>query len=147
MEYARVTTGTQDYITDASARVHTWHADAGEGAGGQDTAPNPEEMLLGALGSCITQTLHMYANRKGWPLERVEVDLAFEKLKAADVPEYTGDAKFVHYIRHRIRIYGDLDEKQRERLMEISERCPVRRILNGPTSVVNDETIDYPEAE
>ncbi len=132
MEKARVV--TQDgYQTTISNGRHEWHADVGEGAGGLDSAPNPEEILLGALGSCTVQTLHMYANRKGWDLQRVEIDLAFHKQRADEVADYDGDAKFVHTIHKDIRLHGDLDDTQRARLLEIGEKCPVHRILLGPT--------------
>lgn len=132
MEKARAVTEA-GYRVTASTTKHNWYSDAPAIAGGEDTAPNPEEMLLGALGACTVQTLHMYANRKGWDLQRVEVDLEFDKQRADDVPEYQGDAKFVHNIRKQIRLVGQLDEAQRARLMEIAEKCPVNRILLGLT--------------
>jgi uncharacterized OsmC-like protein len=132
MEKARVVT-QEGYQTTITNGRHEWHADVGEAAGGVDSSPNPEEILLGALGSCTVQTLHMYANRKGWDLQRVEIDLEFHKLRAEEVEDYDGEAKFVHRIHKDIRLIGNLDEKQRARLMEIGEKCPVHRILLGPT--------------
>lgn len=133
------------YRTTASTPHHTWHADLSVAAGGTDTAPNPEEQLLGALGSCTVQTLHMYADRKGWDLQRVEVNLEFEKVRATEVEEYDGDAKFVHKIHKDIRLIGNLDDKQRERLMEIATKCPVNRILLGPTWMTQEEVKRTPE--
>lgn len=140
METANVST-ENGYRTIAKARTHVWNADVAEGAGGEDSAPNPEEMLLGALGSCTTMTLHMYANRKGWDLQKVSIDLSFEKVRAEEDPTYDGDAKYVHRIRQDITLHGDLDEAQRARLMDIAGRCPVHRILDGPTTITEAEIL------
>ncbi len=134
MEKATVATDA-GYRTIINTPTHQWHGDMPESAGGTDTAANPEELLLGALGSCTTMTLHMYANRKGWDLQRVEIDLSLDKVRAEEVEEYDGDARFVHTIQQSLRFHGDLDEKQRARLMEIAGKCPVHRILDGPTLV------------
>jgi putative redox protein len=87
----------------------------------------------------------MYANRKKWDLQRVEIDLSFEKVRAAEVAEYDGDAKFVHKIHKDIRLFGNLDDAQRERLMEIATKCPVNRILQGPTWLTQEDTTPTPE--
>ncbi|MEO0561924.1 MAG: OsmC family protein [Chloroflexota bacterium] len=139
-EFARVETD-QGYRTRITARTHTWNGDMPISADGTDTAANPEELLLGALGSCTTMTLHMYANRKGWDLQKVSIDLTLEKVKAEDDPTYDGDAKFVHRIEQKLTFHGDLDDKQRERLMYIAGRCPVHRILDGPTLTTETEVI------
>lgn len=144
VERARTVTDVGYRVTATTAK-HTWYADAPEVADGEDSAPNPEEMLLGALGSCTVQTLHMYANRKQWDLQRVEVNLEFDKQLAKDVPDYDGDAKFVHHIRKDIRLFGELDDAQRERLMDIAEKCPVNRILLGPTHVTKDTLLPIEE--
>jgi len=118
---------------------HTWYADETEAAGGLDTAADPEQQLLGAVGSCMVITVQLYARRKEWPLEKVEVELDIEKLNAADYPNYQGDAQFVYEVRERVTLHGDqLTDEQRTRLMEISTKCPVRRILTSPTFFVHD---------
>lgn len=144
MDSAHVITD-KGYRTIVTSRSHTWHGDMPVDADGTDTGPNPEEMLLGALGSCTTMTLHMYANRKGWDLQKVEVELEFEKIKAVDYPDYDGDAKFVHRIRQKIQLHGNLDDAQRKRIMEIAGRCPVHRILDGPT--ITTEVEVRPDAD
>ena len=67
------------YHTTATARGHVWHADLPDD--GEDFSPTPEELLLGALGSCMTQTAKLYAARKGWQIDRVEVTLDFERFR------------------------------------------------------------------
>lgn len=139
MAHVTVTTG-EGYQTIAKTRNHTWHADESIENGGKDSGPDPMEMLMGALGSCIVITLHLYANRKKWPLEKVEVDLQIQKFNAAEYPAYEGDAQFVHEIKEQVSIFGDnLTEDQRARLMDVATKCPVRRVLSTPTFFVHPE--------
>jgi putative redox protein len=133
------------YQTTIRARDHVWDADVPQAEGGTDSAPNPEEMLLGALGSCIAMTTKMYANRKQWPLERVEVTLELERFKGSDYAAYNGEAQFVHEIRESITFYGPLSDDQRVRLLEIAGKCPVRRIITSPVFIV--EKMLQPETE
>jgi putative redox protein len=118
---------------------HTWYADEPVSDGGTDTAADPNEQLLGALGSCMAITVQMYANRKQWPLEKIEVELDLRRFNGADYPAYKGDAHFVHEIREKIVLHGPLTDEQRVRLMEISTKCPVRRVLVNPTFFVEAE--------
>lgn len=142
---AAVTVWTdQGLRTTAKARQHTWHADE-PGDGGGDSAPTPTEMLLGALGSCIVITVHLYANRKNWPLEKVEVNLELQRFNASDYPAYQGDAQFVHEIREQVVVHGaGLDDTQRARLLDIAKKCPVRRVLTNPTFFVEPEANPIP---
>jgi putative redox protein len=117
-------------------RNHTLTADETLDRGGTDTAPTPMEMLLGALGACIVITIQMYAQRKNWPLEAVNVTLSLERFKKEDYPAYTGDAGFVNEIRQEVTLKGNLTDEQRARLLEIGNRCPVHRTLENPTFFV-----------
>jgi uncharacterized OsmC-like protein len=131
--------------TVASARDHIWYADEPIQDGGIDSAPTPKEMLLGALGSCMVITVHMYANHKNWPLDKVEVRLDIAEIKAADYPGYQGDARYVNEIHEEVIIHGDqLTPEQRERLREIAGKCPVRRVLINPTFFVDAGRIVEP---
>ena len=132
------------YRTTISAGDHTFHADEPVQDGGTDTAPTPVQMLLGALGSCMAVTARMYAERKGWPLEAVEVSLDMERFRGSEYAGYEGDAAFIHEIRDQIVFHGPLDVEQRERLLEIAGRCPVHRAIENPaffvTEMLNAET-------
>lgn len=131
------------YRTRAAARQHTWYADASETDA--DSAPNPEEIFLSSLGACMAMTAKMYANRKGWALEGVQIELSLERMTGAEYPGYQGDAQFVHEIREKITLQGDLDDQQKARLMEIIGKCPVRRVVTSPVFFV--ETLIDAEAQ
>ena len=120
-----------------SARHFTWYSDEPIEDGGTDTGPKPTELLLGSLGACVAITTRLYADRKGWPLEGVEVTLDYEKFNGRDYPGYTGDAPFVYEFRESIALHGPLNDEQKARLLEIAQKCPVRRILENPVFFVD----------
>lgn len=112
-----------DYIVEFTDPAgHRWQADEPEALGGGDTAPDPMQLVLSGLGACTAITLKMYAARKQWPLRDVEVEL---ELNPAGKPEAGND------IRRQVRLEGDLDEAQRERLLQIANACPVHKLLAG----------------
>ena len=119
--------------TTISVRQHEWHVDEPISDGGEDTAPTPGEMMLGALGSCMAITCKMYADRKGWDLQSVEVAVDYERFKGSDYPAHDGADAFVHEVRKSLVFHGNLDEKQRRRLHDIAGKCPIHRLLATPT--------------
>ncbi len=121
------------YRTTISTRDFAWHSDLPESSGGDNSAPTPEEIILGALGSCMAQTAKLYANRKGWDLQDVEVTLSVERFSGKDYDDYDGDELWIHEIREKVVLHGDLSEDQRARILEITTKCPVRRIIATPT--------------
>ncbi len=127
-----VVTLEDGYYTTASSRQHRWHADLPESSDGTDNAPTPEELLMGTLGSCMSQTGKLYAARKGWQIDRIEIRLNFERFSGKDYPGYEGDANFVHEIREYITLEGPLDDAQKKRIIEIMGKCPVRRVIANP---------------
>jgi putative redox protein len=115
-------------------------ADEPRELGGADRGPSPYALLLSALGSCTVMTLRMYADRKGWPLQQAVCHLRHAKVHATDCEgcELEDNPKGkVDRIERRIELRGDLDDAQRQRLMEIADRCPVHRSMaEGPIAVV-----------
>jgi putative redox protein len=132
----------QGYQTSIKIRQHTIIADEPEQAGGTDTGPTPMEILLGTAGACIAVTTRAYAQRKGWPLGKVSVELEMERIKREDYPAYTGDAPYVNEIRERVQFEGPLTDEQKGRLMYIAGKCPVHQTLLNPVffAEVLDET-------
>jgi len=124
------------YKTVIQVRNHTLIADEPVSDGGTDAGPSAKEYLLVALGACATITMKMYAERKKWPLEGIEIDLSTERYKTVDYPAFLGDGDFVHEFRQRIVIKGALSEEQKQRLLEIAGKCPVHRVLTEPSFMI-----------
>jgi putative redox protein len=137
-----VTEGNRRFPRDVTTDGHRWLADEPRNAGGDDLGPDPYEHLLAALGTCTSMTIRMYANRKSWPLEDVTVRLSHRREHDRDCEACEGDEAKLDVIERWIGLVGDLDQSQRERLMQIADRCPVHRTLTGKirirTSIEDD---------
>jgi putative redox protein len=116
---------------EIQAGPHRLVADEPVDQGGADTGPNPYDLLISALGACTSMTVSLYARRKGWPLEGVEVRLRHQKIHAADCAECETKEGKVDQIEREIRLFGPLDDAQRARLIEIANKCPVHRTLTS----------------
>ena len=125
----------KNYQVEITADNHLWVADEPRDVG-DDVGPNPYDLLLGALGACKVITVQMYARKKGWPLEGVRVALGISRIHAKDCEdcESDPDAK-IDVIECEIRFQGELAIEQIQRLVEISERCPVHQTLTSETKI------------
>ena len=128
--------GTGAFTVTISAGRHTWLADEPASVGGDDLGPNPYEMLSAALGACTAMTMRMYARRKKWPLESVRVVLDHSKIHAADCTDCETKVGKIDRIEREIAITGELDDAQRQRLLEIADMCPVHRTLHSEVQIV-----------
>ncbi|MET0679806.1 MAG: alpha/beta fold hydrolase [Burkholderiales bacterium] len=118
-----------------TAGRHVLRADEPVSVGGLDSGPSPYDLLLAALGACTSMTVRLYADLKGLPLERVEVELQHYKIHAADCTECETREGRVDRIDRVLRLEGALDAAQRARLLEIANRCPVHRTLHSEITV------------
>jgi putative redox protein len=119
----RITTGRHELMVDEPAPV------------GDDAGPTPYDLLLGALGACTSMTVRMYANRKDWPLEEIRVTLRHKRIHAKDCAECETTKGFIDHIDLDIELAGELDDSQRERLLQIAERCPVHQTLTSEIDI------------
>ena len=118
-----------------AAGRHVIHADEPVAAGGTDTGLSPYDLLLAGLGACTSMTIRMYANLKGFPLERATVELRHEKIHAADCTDCETREGKIDRIDRLIRLEGPLSEEQRAKLLEISNKCPVHRTLHSEVTI------------
>lgn len=126
------------YETTLTAGRHDLTADEPESVeGGGDAGPDPYDYLLMALGSCTVITVKMYARRKEWPLEDVYLELRHHKSHKEDCENCDDPGSMIDRIEVELILKGDLDQEQKERLLEISERCPVHRTLKGDIQIEN----------
>ncbi len=129
-----VKTGQSHFHTDVMARHHALVADEPHSLGGTDHGPTPYDFLLAGLGSCTSITLRMYADRKEIPLEDVIVRLSNKKVHAQN-----DQGKLIKrdVMTRRIELFGDkLTGEQRERLLEIADRCPVHKTLHQGSEII-----------
>jgi putative redox protein len=109
---------------------HTLTADEPRGSGGRDEGPSPQELLAASLASCSAVTLEMYADRKGWDIGDVTIDVTYEPAQRGSPTRF----------EINVKLPKELPEDQRERLMQIVARCPVHRTLEG--EVIFDEKLE-----
>lgn len=109
---------------------HHWLADEPTTVGGNNSGPDPYEHLLAALGTCTSMTIRMYANRKKWPLENIGINLYHERSYNTDCQQCDEAPQQIDYLNREITLEGDLDNEQREKLLEIADKCPVHKTLH-----------------
>jgi putative redox protein len=119
------------FMNEVFTASHKMVADEPVTAGGTDRGPDPYGLLLAALGACTSMTLRLYAQHKQLPLRRVSVKLRHSKIYAQDCDDCDTREGKLDQIEREITIEGDLDGDQRERLLEIANRCPVHRTLTS----------------
>lgn len=124
-------TGAEGYRTEMFANGFPLVADEPLEYGGGNEGPSPYEYLLAALGACTGMTLRMYARNKGWSLEEVVVRLSHHKIHAEDCRDCDEKDLRIDKFERELELRGELDESQRQRLLEIAGKCPVHRTLTG----------------
>ncbi len=118
---------------------HEWLADEPAGVGGSDKGPDPYDLLLASVSACTAMTLRMYAQRKGWPVEDVNVAASHSRQHINDCEDCEGAPKRIEKITRHIAIKGDLTTEQRQRMMVIADKCPVHRTLTGEFDIESQE--------
>jgi putative redox protein len=111
-------------------RGHHLTADEPREHGGEDSGPSPQELLAASLASCTAVTIEMYAQRKGWDVGDITVDVNYEPAQRGSPTRF----------KMAVELPKELPEDQRERLMQIGAKCPVHRTLEG--EVMFEESVD-----
>ena len=120
----RIKTGRHEIIADEPLDV------------GDDAGPDPYGLLLSSLAACTIMTVKMYARRKNWPLEDVELSLSTHKVHAKDCEDCESDPNArVDIIDRQVSFKGDLSPDQIDRLTDIASKCPVHRTLTSETVI------------
>lgn len=127
--------GASGFTTTIQAGTHELVADEPASLGGDDMGPTPYDLLLAGLAACKTITLRMYAQRKGWSLDEVVVTATHGRVHAEDCADCESTTGMVDRIDVKLEMSGDLTDEQRERLAQISERCPVHQTLRTETVI------------
>ncbi len=121
----------QGFTCTVHAGTHELTADEPTVKGGADEGPDPYAFLAVALGSCTVMTLNMYARHKKLPVSEVNCHVTHRKIHAEDCADCETREGKVDEFERRIAISGDIDAAQRERMLEIANRCPVHRTLSS----------------
>jgi len=119
---------------DIVSSGHRWNADEPEPFG-TNTGPSPYELLLASLGACTSMTLRMYAKNKGMDLQHITVRLQHYRIHAEDCRDCETKLGFLDRIDREIQLTANLNEAQKNRLLEIAERCPVHRTLKSEINI------------
>lgn len=114
----------QYHVTHGNNRILS---DVPPALGGQDLGLKPHALLEAALAVCTTMTMQMYADRKQWPLEKADVEVTA-----------TEQGRETTFLR-KIKLYGNLTAEQRERLIDIADKCPIHKILTGTIHTKTEE--------
>lgn len=131
--------GAQDGFTTAmKVGNHSMTADEPTSFGGNDFGPSPYELVSAGLSACTAMTVQMYARRKSWPLEHIEVHTSYGKEHAADCENCESDTAKIDTFTREIKLTGALDDKQTARMLEIADKCPVHRTLHSETQVITN---------
>lgn len=115
-------------LTTLSNGRHVWNADISAALGSTDRAPDPHDLLDSALASCTALTLELYIRRKQLAVSDLQVSIGHVETRNAQ-----GE---VHYqLQRKLHIEGELSDEERQRLLEIADKCPIHRVLSGEISI------------
>ncbi|MEM7190229.1 MAG: bifunctional alpha/beta hydrolase/OsmC family protein, partial [Pseudomonadota bacterium] len=123
------------FLQDISVNGKHIKADEPVKVGGTDLGLTPYQLVSAGLGACTSMTMRMYARRKGWDLEGINVDVSHNKIHATDCAECETTSGKVDVFHREITLTGDLTDEQHARIMEIADKCPVHRTLESEIKV------------
>ncbi len=124
-----VTIGNDNYTCEVVAGKHSLIADEPESIGGRDFGPSPYEWVSSGLGACTVITLRMYAERKQWSLDKITCHVNHEKREKED------GSGLVDVFTRELEFFGDLEQKNIDRLLQIADKCPVHKTLHASSEI------------
>lgn len=127
--------GPRVFTTSVSASGHDFVADEPASYGGDDLGPTPYDLLLAALGTCTSMTLRLYARKRDYPLDEVDISLEHDRIHADDCADCESRSGYVTRIRLRLTLTGDLTDEQRADLLRVAHRCPVHKTLTAEIKI------------
>jgi len=125
-----IATRTEGRQHSIAIRDHQVTVDETPDLGGADAGPTPLELLAASLAGCVAVTVEMYAERKGWDIGKVEVDVEY-------APAERGTPTKFEVV---LKVPAEMSDEQIERLSVIAAKCPVHRMLDG--EVMFDERVE-----
>ncbi len=125
---------------EIEAGKHRLIADEPVDAGGSDEGPTPYDFLSAGLGACTSMTMRVVAERENIPLEGAEIYITNDRMYAKDCADCTSTAGYIHRFDVRIKLIGNLTDRQRERLLSVARRCPVAKTLTAEIKI-NEELV------
>ena len=128
-----------------TAGPHTFVAGEPQGIG-DNTGPTPYDLLLAAFGACTSMTLRIYADRKNWPLERITVELAHNRVHFNDARNCESTPCMIDRIERGIHLEGPFTDKERSQLLELAEKCSAHRTFVGAKEIVTS-AVDADQSE
>ena len=127
---------TDGFTTQMKLGNHYLTADEPKSYGGNDFGPSPYELVSAGLSACTAMTVQMYVNRKGWDLQNIEVHTSYGKIHAIDCGDCDSTSAKIDTFNREIKLTGNLDNKQIERILQIADKCPVHKTLHNEIQVI-----------
>ena len=124
------------FTTQMTVGSHTMMADEPTSFGGNDFGPSPYEFVSAGLSACTAMTVQMYVKRKGWDLQNIEVHTSHTKVAKQFVENGEQKEIKVDTFNREIKLKGNLDDKQIQRMLQIADKCPVHKTLHSDIEVV-----------
>jgi putative redox protein len=112
---------------------HVFAADASTGDGGEGLGPNPHDLYDAALGACEALTVLLYANRKGIPVENIEVAVERDQSE-----ERTG----TYRLDSKLKLSGKLTDAQRQELLAVARKCPISKLMTSVRTVIETSLVE-----
>lgn len=123
------------FLTEILAGKHHLLADEPGEVGGTELGPTPYELLAAGLGACTAMTIKMYTDRKEWPLEQVQVHLSYDNDYAEDCQHCEDESRRIGKFKRIVEVRGELSDKQKKRILEIANKCPVHKTMTQGVEV------------